>query len=239
MDSSADQPTHILVVEDDDSLGRWIVDYLSDNGMLASRATDGDVALDLLREDQPDLVLLDINLPGRDGFAVCRAAREFYQRPILMLTAREDEEDEIIGLEAGATDYLIKPVRPRALLTRIQLLLNDSQPAQQLEAITGTLVVNRSSRNCTLAGTPIKLSTTEFELLWLLVSRAGEICSREDMVNQMRGINYDGFDRSVDILVSRLRKKLGDQPGHPQRIKTVRGVGYMLVADAWDNDAGG
>ena len=98
---------------------------------------------------------------------------------------------------------------------------------------------NRSSRSCTLAGTPIKLSTTEFELLWLLVSRAGEICSREDMVNQMRGINYDGFDRSVDILVSRLRKKLGDQPGHPQRIKTVRGVGYMLVADAWDNDAGG
>ncbi len=234
MTASDEQAAHILVVEDDASLSSWIADYLIDNGLSVSIASRGDDALTLIADDQPDLVILDINLPVVNGFEVCRQAREFYIRPILMLTARGDEPDEVQGLESGANDYLVKPVRPRALLARINSLLRRNESIiddQRLEF--GSLQLHATSRSVHLDGEIIKVSTNEFDLLWLLANHAGRVMSRDEMVEHLRGIEYDGFNRSVDILVSRLRKKLHDDTTSPTRIKTVWGKGYLFAADAW------
>ncbi len=234
MTQSGEQAAHILVVEDDASLSNWIADYLIDNGLSVSIASRGDDALTLIAEDQPDLVILDINLPVINGFEVCKQAREFYTRPILMLTARGDEPDEVQGLESGANDYLVKPVRPRALLARINSLLRRNESIiddQRLEFCS--LQLHATSRSVHLDDEIINVSSNEFDLLWLLANHAGRVMSRDEMVEHLRGIEYDGFNRSVDILVSRLRKKLRDDTTSPVRIKTVWGKGYLFAADAW------
>jgi two-component system OmpR family response regulator/two-component system response regulator RstA len=234
MATSEEQPAHILVVEDDASLSSWIADYLNDNGLSVSIASRGDDALTLIADDQPDLVILDINLPVVNGFDVCRQAREFYSRPILMLTARGDEPDEVQGLESGANDYLVKPVRPRALLARINSLLRRNESIIDDQRIEfGSLLLHATSRSVQLDGEIINVSSNEFDLLWLLAQHAGQVMSRDQMVEHLRGIEYDGFNRSVDILVSRLRKKLRDDTTSPARIKTVWGKGYLFAADAW------
>lgn len=225
-------PTHILVVEDDVSLASWIADYLTDNGYLVTVADRGDEALHMIEDDDPDLVILDVNLPVQDGFDVCRQAREHFRKPILMLTARGEEADEVKGLEAGANDYLIKPVRPRALLARINTLLH-IDPGNTASLNFGTLIIDEESRSVLLNDNSISLSTNEFDLLWLLASNAGQVMSREAMVEKLRGIAYDGFNRSVDILISRLRKKLSDNTSKPYKIKTVWGKGYLFTADSW------
>lgn len=235
----SDNPPQILLVEDDVSLATWIADYLTSQGYDVSRADNGPDALQLIKEDDPDLVLLDINLPGKDGFDVCREARLFYQHPILMMTARLDETDEVLGLELGATDYITKPVRPRALLARIKGLLKRDQPdsgqdEKSVQRITlGALVIDSASRSTWLHNEAISISSNEFDVLWYLANRAGTIVSREQLLKDVRGIDYDGFDRSMDVLVSRIRKKLGSAR-HPDRIKTVWGKGYLFVTDAWD-----
>lgn len=232
--SDNQQPAyHILVVEDDPSLAEWIVDYLSANGYLVTLANRGDEAIRLLREDMPDLLLLDVNLPVVNGFDICREVRSFFHNPVLMVTARGEESDEVTGLEAGADDYLIKPVRPRALLTRLQKLLGQTESRQTTQYDYGVFRINQASRSVTIDEQRVELSSTEFDLLWLLASQAGQTLSRDDIVTQLRGIEYDGFDRSVDILVSRIRKKLGDHAAKPYRIKTVRGKGYLFAPDAW------
>jgi len=230
----AQEAQHIMVVEDDHSLAEWIVDYLVSHGYLVTLANRGDDAVDLIREDNPDLVVLDIMLPAKDGFAVCKEVREFYKNPILMLTARHEEVDEVKGLETGADDYLGKPVKPAVLLARINVLLrrNFQQTVDTVRQY-GNFFIDGESRTATLEGEEIALSSHEFELLWILASNAGNIMKREDLVSQMRGIDYDGFDRSIDISISRLRKKLQDGPGKPRRIKTIRGQGYLLATDAW------
>lgn len=221
---------HILLVEDDASLAQWIADYLIENSYQVSIANRGDTAIQLVEVDMPDLVILDVNLPGASGFEVCKAIRKFYANPVLMLTARGDEHDEVSGLEAGANDYLIKPVRPKALLARLQTLLRSDTAS--LSCLTfGTLRIDADNRSVRLSGQPLQLSSNEFELIWLLASHAGEVMTREDIVNQLRGIEYDGFDRSIDILISRVRKKLNDSSTHPDRIKTVRGKGYLFAHD--------
>lgn len=227
------EQSHILVVEDDASLASWISDYLSDSGYLVTVANRGDEAIRLIEEDQPDLVILDVNLPEQDGFSVCKTVRTYFNRPILMLTARSDEQDEVRGLEAGADDYLIKPVRPRALLARLQLLLNRDESEPDTAYKFGQFSIDLKSRSAFLDNTLVNLSSNEFDLLWLLASNAGEVMSRDDIVGQLRGIEYDGFDRSVDILISRVRKKLKDDANRPYRIKTVRGKGYLFATDAW------
>lgn len=223
-----------MVVEDDDSLARWMADYLSSHGYLVSIATRGDHALEMIRQDTPDALVLDLNLPVLDGLEVCRQAREFYQNPILMVTARDDDTDEIMGLNTGADDYLGKPVKPSILLARLRALLRRSQSEETNAVIQiGALTIDSKSRTVRLLDETISLSTHEFDVLLLLAAQVGQPLSREQLISQIRGIEYDGFDRSVDICISRLRRKLDDNGQVPRRIKTLRGVGYLLAADAW------
>ena len=229
------QKAYVLIVEDDSSIAEWIGDYLIENQFDIAIANRGDEAIDLIRSDNPDLVVLDINLPVLNGYEVCQKIRAFYTKPVLMLTARGDESDEVIGLESGANDYMIKPIRPKALLARINLLLGRHLSPAHASSIRdyGELRINGESRTVTLGNIYIELSTHEFDMLWLLTNDAGKVYSRDELIGQLRGIEYDGFNRSVDILISRLRKKLGDDSAKPKKIKTVWGKGYMFSPDAW------
>lgn len=231
-----DSAPSIAIVEDDDELAQWVQDYLSSNGMRVSIVDRGDLAVDFIREHSPDLVLLDIQLPGKNGHDVCREVREFYTKPILVMTANNEELDEVLGLELGADDFMAKPVRPRVLLARINALLRRSAAASQPESEVlefGTLSINCQTKTVQLSGENISLSTTEFELLRLLALNAGTVMSRESLVTQLRGIEYDGLDRTIDVRVSRVRKKLGDISAEPKKIKTVWGKGYLFVPNAW------
>ncbi len=228
-----------MIVEDDASLAEWIADYLTSQNYDVSVSNRGDEAVHLIQSDNPDLVLLDINLPVKDGFDICREVRKFYHHPILMMTARNEEMDEVLGLELGADDYILKPIRPRALLARIKALLrrieidgNDNQSSDNLTF--GNFSINYSSRTTLFKGHSIPVSSNEFEVLWILANHAGTIVSRKSLIKELRGIEYDGFDRSTDILISRLRKKLDDNPSEPYRIKTVWGKGYLFSPDAWE-----
>ncbi len=191
-----------------------------------------------VRKTNPDLVLLDIMLPGQDGISVCRDLRQFYQAPIIMLTARDDEMDEVIGLEVGASDYMMKPVRPRALLARIKAALRSKTDTQESTANSelinvGKLSINTESRTVYLADEEVHISSAEYLLLHYLASNAGQVVSRDSVFKATKGREYDGLDRSVDVLISSLRKKFNDDPQHPEKIKTIWGKGYLLVATAW------
>jgi len=225
----------ILVVEDDDSLASWISDYLTESGFEVMVANRGDKAVELVKLDDPDLLILDINLPEKDGFEVCQEIRPFYNKPVLMLTARGDEQDEVKGLEFGANDYMVKPVRAKALLARINILLgrNEILAGEPHIRQFGEFRIDSVSRNIWLSDSVVDLSTNEFNLLWLLVENADTVMARDDIINVLRNIEYDGFNRSIDIAVSRIRKKLGDNSSKPTKIKTIWGKGYMFVADAW------
>jgi two-component system response regulator RstA len=177
-------------------------------------------------------------LPGEDGLSICRKVRGQYEGPILMLTARTDDMDQVLGLEMGADDYVYKPVRPRVLLARIRALLrrhesNEAQePSERRRLQFGPLVIDSAMREAWLGEQGIELTSAEFDLLWLLTSNAGRILSREEIFNALRGIEYDGQDRSIDVRISRIRPKIGDDPMHPRLIKTVRSKGYLFVAEA-------
>lgn len=234
---------HIMLVEDDMSLAEWFGDYLGEQGYLVTLATRGDVAIELIEADQPDLVILDIMLPVKDGFEVCQAIRPFYHGPVLMMTARDHETDEILGLELGADDYVVKPVKPRVLLSRIKALFRRSVSSKVVSVEEevdpnkmsfGQLSIDANSRTTLLAGTKVTISSNEFDVLWQLAQSADNLVSRKALVTQRRGIDYDGFDRSIDILISRIRKKLDDDASNPYRIKTVWGKGYLFVKDAWE-----
>lgn len=229
---------HILLVEDDAELAQWTADYLIGKGFTVSVCDHGDEATNTILESQPDAVILDGMLPGLDGLDVCKAVRHQYQGPILMLTARDEEIDEILGLEVGADDYLVKPVKPRILLARIKAALRRQQnsPSEQSEeecVSVGSLLITLSSRSVLLNEQEINVSTNEFDLLWLLAKQAGQVVERQYLVNELRGFEYDGFDRSIDLRISRLRKKLGDDSNEPFKIKTVWGRGYLMTKDAW------
>lgn len=225
---------HILVVEDDASLAEWISDYLTDHGYMVTVANRGDTAVELITADAPDLVILDIMLPVKNGFDVCKEVRAFYSSPILMMTACEEESDEVLGLELGADDYLAKPVKPRILLARIKALLRRELGLTNGQQHSfGHFFIDSNSKTVTVNKEPIAISSNEFDVLWLLASQAGNVISRTELVSQLRGIDYDGFDRSIDIRVSRLRKKLNDDPNKPYKIKTVWGKGYLFAVDAW------
>ncbi|MFN5273404.1 MAG: winged helix-turn-helix domain-containing protein [Planctomycetota bacterium] len=224
-------PPSVLLVEDDRELAEIVRDYLIENGFSVSIELQGDLAVGRILQERPDLVVLDVNLPGMDGFTVCKSVRDQYQGAIVMLTARIEEIDEVLGLEFGADDYLTKPVRPRVLLARLRTHLRKS-PAVNAELedciSVGGLSVYPSRRHVELRAVPVELTSAEFDLLHFLAQRAGKVVSRAELYESLAGETYDPQDRSIDLRISRLRRKLGDNQSNPTRIKSVRGTGYLL-----------
>ena len=229
----------ILLVEDDPKFAALVQEYLQQSGLSVEIEPRGDKApARILGDPAPDLVILDLMLPGLDGLSVCKAVRPDYNGAILMLTAKGDEVDEVVGLELGADDYLAKPVSPRLLLARVNSLLRRAAPHATTAAAeepapdhieVGPLSVDSARRLAALDGQALDLTTAEFDLLWYMALRTGEVLSRERIYQELRGIEYDGLDRSIDLRVARLRRKLGDDGKQPRLIKSVRGTGYLLV----------
>jgi DNA-binding response OmpR family regulator len=229
-------PTSILLVEDDLRLAELVSRYLESSGFRVAIATRGDEVVGKVERDPPDLVILDLGLPGEDGFSICRQLRSNYTNPILILTARDSDIDQVLGLELGADDYVVKPVEPRVLLARIGALLRRSRTQARTDKKAlqfGRLSINMTSRSVHLDGQAISLSGNEFDLLLYLASHAGQIQSRETLFKDLFKREYDGMDRMLDIRISRLRRKLGDEAETAERIKTVWGQGYLFVPDAW------
>lgn len=233
----------ILLVEDDQRLAGLIRDYLELQGFEVLIEGRGDTAPGRILKENPDLLILDLMLPGKDGLAVCQTVRSEYHGPILILTAREDDMDQVAGLELGADDYVKKPIEPRVLLARIRALFRRMEKSVSQNHTTaaflpediqfGCLKICRSSHTALLDNELIELTTTEFDLLCLLATNAGKVLDRELLFSAMRGIDYDGLDRSIDIAISRLRKKLEVDPSEPKRIRTIWRQGYLFVNDAW------
>ncbi len=228
----------ILLVEDDLSLAQWVQEYLQEHSYQITHVERGDQALEVFNGESFDLVLLDVMLPGIDGIQVCRDIRAISAVPIIMLTARSDELDEVIGLEVGANDYVVKPVRPRALLARIKSLIRNKQqpePSQQPQSLDfGQLSLDNQAKRVIYQADEIEFSSSEFDFLWFLASHAGVAVNRDQVFKALKGREYDGQDRRFDLMISVLRKKLGDNSQKPQKIKTVWGKGYLFVADAWE-----
>lgn len=231
-----DNAPRILIVEDDERLAMLTLDYLRKNGLEVAIEMDGNKAIRRIINEQPDLVVLDVMLPGSDGLTVCREVRLHYSNPILMLTARTDDMDQVLGLEMGADDYVAKPAQPRVLLARIRALLRRTENTPSEEAPQrlefGELVIDNGGRSVSLNDELVDFTSAEYDLLWLLASNAGRILSREDIFERLRGIEYDGQDRSIDVRISRIRPKIGDDPENPKRIKTVRSKGYLFVKES-------
>jgi DNA-binding response OmpR family regulator len=226
----------ILLVEDDLRLSELVSRFLESNGFRVTIVDRGDAAVAQVQRDAPDLVILDLGLPGQDGLSICKQLRPQYDNPILILTARDNDFDQVLGLELGADDYVIKPVEPMVLMARINALLRRSRTYNRVDAKTlrfGQLVINVVARAVTLNSQPIALSSNEFELLLHLAAHAGEIQSREMLFQRLYKREYDGMDRMLDVRISHLRKKLGDEADSSERIKTIWGQGYLFVPDAW------
>ncbi|PSU30517.1 response regulator [Photobacterium lutimaris] len=236
----------IVLVEDDEKLCELLANYLRQQQFEVITVHDGLQAPDVIISHQPDLVVLDLMLPGMDGLSICRKIRGKVQSKIMILTASDDDIDHVAGLEVGGDDFVNKPIKPRVLLARIRMLLRrqitdsalgcDQQghmSSDELEHRYGTLTVNHRSRNCEMNGETVCLTDSEFNLLWLLASHPDEVLTREFLVMETRGIKYDGLDRTIDNKIVTLRKKLGDNPSLPRKIITVRGKGYLFVPDRW------
>lgn len=235
----------IVFVEDDPDVGALIAAYLGKHDMDVIVEPRGDRAEEVIARENPELVLLDIMLPGKDGMTLCRDLRKQWTGPIVLLTSLDSDMNHILSLEMGANDYILKTTPPAVLLARLRLHLRQrsaaaAEPAvpslKQHKTITfGTLSIDPVNRQVLLAGVEVALSTADFDLLWELATHAGQIMDRDALLKNLRGVSYDGMDRSVDVAISRLRKKLLDNATEPYRIKTVRNKGYLFAPHAWDN----
>ena len=221
-----------LFVEDDDRLARFTKEYLEQRGVLVTHVRDGESALVEQAKGAFDVVILDMMLPGRDGFDVCRSLRRRTSIPIIVVTARTEESDRVLGLELGADDYLVKPFSPRELLARLQALVRRAtgQVGPSAEVVrVGRLAVDLASMRVTVDGAEVVLTSGDFQLLRAFVERRGRVLSREQLLELAIGSSEEAFDRAIDVRISRLRQKLGDDPKHPRIIRTIRGVGYVLA----------
>jgi DNA-binding response OmpR family regulator len=230
-----------LLIDDDRELARLLSDYLAPHGISLAHVEDGASALARLGSDAFDIVLLDVMLPGVDGFEVCRRIHAAYDVPVVMLTARGDEGDRVVGLEIGADDYVPKPFNPRELLARMRAVLRRARPAATADRApdrtpdrveVDDLAIDVPAHKATLAGHELSLTSFELRVLTALARRAGETVTREELAGAVlpKGDKYDArVDRSLDVHVSHLRQKLGDDAREPKRIRTVRGIGYVLV----------
>lgn len=231
--TSTDPLVSALLVEDDDKLARLVADYLGGHGVVVNRVADGEQGLREALARRYDVILLDLMLPGRGGLEVCRELRARSDVPVIILTARGEEADRILGLELGADDYLPKPFSPRELLARIRAVVRRARgqagPALRLIEV-GELRIDPASRSARMGGVELELTSYEFTLLHVLAERAGRVLSREQLLDLAKGSAEESFDRSIDVHVSRLRQKLGDDARSPRWLKTVRGVGYLFSA---------
>jgi two-component system alkaline phosphatase synthesis response regulator PhoP len=221
----------ILVVEDEPKMVKLARDYLERSSYRVITTGDGRTALAIARDERPNLVVLDLNLPGMDGLDVCRALRRESDIPIIMLTARVEEMDRLIGLELGADDYITKPFSPRELVARVRAVLRRVQGDVYQPGLlrTGDLEIDLQGHSVGRAGEPVLLSRTEFNLLAVLAQHPGQTFTRAQLLNRLHGVAYDGYDRSIDAHIKNLRRKLEDDPADPQYILTVYGVGYKFV----------
>ena len=232
-------PARVLLVEDDERLAELIAEYLGRNGVETHWVGRGDIAIEKTHELLPDLLLLDVMLPGVDGFDICRELRARGATvPIVFLTARDEDFDRVVGLELGADEFIPKPVQPRVLLAHVRAMLRragmQDRSASTGEMLAfGALEIDVASREVRLAGRPVDLTSSEFDLLWLLARHAGRVLSRNEILNKLRSLDYDGSDRSVDCRIYRLRRKLGDLSDSSERIKTIRNVGYLFSPTSW------
>ena len=231
-DSSANEPIRIVYIEDDDRLASLTARYLESHGIVVLLAADARDGVAKVLREHPDVVLLDLMLPGQSGLDACRDLRSRVDTPIIMVTARGEEADRVIGLEGGADDYIAKPFSSRELLARIRAQSRRARgrvgPPPVLLTV-GRLTIDIASRTVTLDERDLNLTTYEFTLLRALVERAGRVLTREQIMELVRGSSDEVFDRSIDVHISHLRQKLGDDSRHPKLLKTVRGIGYMLA----------
>ncbi|MFM0499220.1 response regulator [Paraburkholderia caffeinilytica] len=233
--------TSVLLIEDDDRLAQLIGEYLNSYEFSVTIVRRGDTAVAAVRVHKPALVILDLMLPNMDGMEVCRRIRSFSRVPVLILTARVDVFDQIAGLETGADDYVVKPIEPRVLVARARALLRRAQPAEsggpspQDDTLAfGELVISPPDRAVSWRGQPVDLKTAEYNLLLILARAAGTVLSRDDILKQLRGIEFDGLDRTVDAGISRLRRRFEDASPEPHKIKTIWGRGYLFSPSAWE-----
>jgi DNA-binding response OmpR family regulator len=228
---------HLLIVEDDDQLAELLLEYLGQQGFELSRLASGDVAAETILKTKPDLVILDLMLPGANGLDVCREVRDSYSGSILMLTASQSEADHVAGLELGADDFVNKPIEPRVLLARIRAQLRrlnggwDAKSDDEGGILrVGSLQVDIASRDVSVEGELVPLTTMEFDVLLRLALEAGTVVKRDDLYTNVMGVEYDGIDRGMDVHVSRIRRKLQRSGFDSSRLKSVRGLGYLLAS---------
>ncbi|MEJ2044963.1 MAG: winged helix-turn-helix domain-containing protein, partial [Reinekea sp.] len=227
----------ILIVDDNIDYASRLRDYLSSNEYQVLVECEGTAAMARIRDEKPDLVLIETDMKGDSGLTICKLSRKDFKGGIILLSHRFDELDQVLGLDMGADDYISRNVSPRLILARCQAILrhtdrmNGTHQHSDDRLEFGNLMIDNNMREAWLDRQPIDLTSAEFDLLWLLASHAGEVLTREQIFSQLRGIEYDGQDRSVDVRVSRIRPKVGDDPIHPRRIKTVRSKGYLFVRD--------
>jgi DNA-binding response OmpR family regulator len=225
----------ILIIDDDEKLNRLLTDFLSEFGFKTQTATHPEDGLDKFNRKPPDLVILDVMLPGMDGFEVCKTIRRQSQIPIIMLTARGEVMDKVVGLELGADDYLPKPFEPRELVARIHSVLRRTKTTDRTRPQSfGRLEIDFTGHVVKLDGDIVELTTNEFAALVLLAGTPGKVFNRDEILQELRGIDCDAFNRSVDITMSRLRQKLNDDPKSPVFIKTVWGTGYVFIGALTD-----
>ena len=228
----------VLVVEDDDLFSTMLKLCLEKQGFLVQVEPRGDRAVDRIAFLKPIAVVLDGYLPGKDGLEICREIRPQFKGVILMLTARNEDMDQVLGLGLGADDYLVKPVTPMVVLAHLRACLRRQEavpppPVQLQEYSFGRFYISNTTRTVRLDNEEIHITTAEFDLLWLLVSSAGTILTRDEINTNLRNIDFDGQDRSIDMRISRLRRLLQDDPSKPMRIKTVRAKGYLFSPIDW------
>ncbi len=225
----------IVLVEDDPPLANLIIKFLTPSGMDIHHIADGAIAIDAINSVQPHIVILDWMLPNKSGIDICKDIRSKYTGKILMLTAREGVADELSGLTEGVDDYVRKPVDPEILTARIRLLVEGNKKAKQIpQKLTfGRITIDQETQSVSIHGSRIEITNAEFNLLWMLTSRKNEVLTREDLLRELRGIEYDGTDRTIDNRIVKLRKKLGDNDRTAPGIQSVRSVGYRFLTENW------
>jgi two-component system alkaline phosphatase synthesis response regulator PhoP len=225
--------TSILVIEDEQELANVLRSYLEKAGYIVTTAQRGDTGLSAWERQKPDLVILDLNLPGLDGLHVAREIRRQANTPLIMVTARVGESDRLLGLELGADDYIVKPYSPREVVARVKAVLRRSSPEEQAAQRwqSGDLLVDQASHSVSRAGVTVDLTPTEFNLLAALISQPGRVFTRLQLLESAQGAAYDGYERSVDAHIKNLRAKIERDPRQPQYVETVFGVGYRFRKD--------